>query len=67
MSACRTGVVPEQEVLDFLRSKPERLEVVLTGRDPLPSLRARADYLTELTAVRHPYDRGVPARPGVEF
>ena len=66
-AALTCGLLDEGEVLELLDRCPPEAEVVLTGRDPLPSLRARADYLTELTAVRHPYDRGVPARPGVEF
>ena len=41
-------------------------EVVLTGRDPAPELRDRADYLTEMRKVRHPFDRGVCARTGIE-
>ena len=41
-------------------------QVVLTGRDPAPELRDRADYLTEMRKVRHPFDRGVCARTGIE-
>ena len=66
-AALTCGLLEERAVLDLLDCRPEGGEVVLTGRDPLPSLRDRADYLTELTAVRHPYDRGFPARSGVEF
>lgn len=42
-------------------------EVVLTGRDPAPWMQACADYSTELCCRRHPYERGVPARQGIEF
>lgn len=42
-------------------------EFVLTGRDPVPEFLQRADYLTELTARRHPYERTIPARKGIEF
>ena len=42
------------------------VETVVTGRDP-GDLAARADYLSEIRAVRHPFARGVSARPGVEF
>lgn len=67
MSACRTGVVPEAEVLDFLRHKPEKLEVVLTGRDPSQALFDAADYVTEMCKRKHPFDQGIPARQGIEF
>lgn len=56
---------------DLLRravlGRPEGCEVVLTGRDPAAWMRDAADYITEMRALRHPYDRGVEAREGVEF
>ena len=67
VSACNRGVVPEALVTDFLRSKPQQLEVVLTGRNPSPTLMELADYITEMRKLRHPYDRGVAARKGVEY
>ena len=67
VSACNRGVVPETLVTDFLRNKPSALEVVLTGRDPSPALTEQADYITEMRKLRHPYDRGVAARKGIEF
>ena len=67
VSACNRGVVPETLVMDFLRCKPQQLEVVLTGRDPSPGLTELADYITEMRKLRHPFDRGIPARKGIEF
>ena len=67
VSACNRGVVPEALVTDFLRSKPSGLEVVLTGRNPAPALLELADYITEMRKQRHPFDRGIPARKGIEF
>ena len=67
VSACNRGVVTETLVTDFLRSKPSGLEVVLTGRNPSPALMELADYITEMRKLRHPYDRGVAARRGIEF
>ena len=42
-------------------------ECVLTGRNPAPWLLQAADYVTEMRACRHPYERGVGARRGVEY
>ena len=67
VSACNRGVVPEGLVVDFLQNKPSALEVVLTGRDPSPALVELADYITEMRKLRHPYDRGIAARKGVEY
>ena len=67
VSACNRGVVPETLVIDYLRCKPAQLEVVLTGREPSPSLTELADYITEMRKLRHPFDQGIPARKGIEF
>ncbi len=67
VSACEHGVISEERLCDFLRNKPRDLEVVLTGRCPSPRLLASADYVTEMKKVRHPFDRGIPARKGIEF
>ena len=67
VSACNRGVVPEKLVTDFLWEKPARLEVVLTGRNPSAALLELADYITEMRKLRHPFDRGIGARKGIEF
>lgn len=67
VSACNRGVVPEALVTGFLRNKPQQLEVVMTGRKPSPALMELADYITEMRKLRHPFDRGVAARKGIEF
>lgn len=67
LSACNHGAVEETTVTAFLSGKPENLEVVLTGRNPSEALLAFADYVTEMRKIKHPYDRGVAARKGIEF
>lgn len=60
------GAVNESDLLELLNRKPATLEVVLTGRDPSPALCEIADYISEIKAVKHPYDKGVMARVGIE-
>ena len=67
ISACNHGVVPLEEVVCFLKTKPEKLEVVLTGRNPPQSLLELADYVTEMKKIKHPFDQGIPARKGIEY
>ena len=55
------------DVLDALEKKPPMLHVVLTGRGAKPELIERADLVTEMTMVKHPYRAGIKAQPGVEF
>jgi cob(I)alamin adenosyltransferase len=65
-AAVNTGLVPLADILTCLDLAGET-EVALTGRDPAPELMKRADYITCFLKERHPFDRGVSARPGVEW
>ena len=67
MAVCNYGLVEERQVLDFLKSRPEKLEVVLTGRNPSESLLDVSDYVSEVRKVKHPYDKGIKARKGIEY
>lgn len=67
LSACNHGTVAEDVVTEFLRKKPEKLEIVLTGRNPSNMLLELADYITEMRKSKHPYDCGIIARKGIEF
>lgn len=66
MSAYNYGWIEQREALEFLQNKPEKLEVVLTGRDPGEELIALADYVTEMRKIKHPFEKGIPARKGIE-
>ena len=61
------GMVPENTVLGFLERRPENLEVVLTGRNPSEQILEKADYISEICKVRHPYEKGISARIGIEY
>ena len=67
VAACNHGLIEEATLIDFLRGRPKALEVVLTGRDPSQHLLDAADYVTEMRKRKHPFDRGIAARRGVEF
>lgn len=67
MAAMTYGMVPEDRVLEFLEARPGGLEVVLTGRSPSERILGAADYVSEIQKVRHPYDRGILARKGIEY
>lgn len=67
MAAVNSGFVENERLLAALDHRPDGLEVVLTGRGPSEELLSRADYVTEMRAVKHPYEKGVGARKGVEY
>ena len=66
IGAINTGVFDKDVLVDFLKGKPAELEVVLTGRNPAPELVELADYVSEICKRKHPYERGIPARTGIE-
>jgi len=55
-----------QELLDLIESRPEKTELVITGRNAAPELIARADLVTEMREIKHYYQAGVQARVGIE-
>jgi cob(I)alamin adenosyltransferase len=66
--ATALGLLDVSKVLALLRSKPQRLHVVLTGRDAHADLVAMADLVTEMRSVKHPYDdHGMDAQQGIDY
>jgi len=61
------GLIQEEELLDLLDRKPAHVEIVLTGRNASERLKERADLVTEMIQIKHPFERGIPARKGIEF
>lgn len=66
IGALNAKVFEMPKLIEFLRHKSENLEVVLTGRNPAPELVEIADYVSEMRKVKHPMDRGIMAREGIE-
>lgn len=64
-AALRAGLLPETLLQKAVLNAP--YETVLTGRDPADWMLQSADYITEFTARRHPYEKGIPAREGIEY
>lgn len=67
IGACDAGLLSEDMLRDLMETKPEGLELVLTGRNPKPFMLELADYVTEMTCRKHPFEQGIAAREGVEY
>lgn len=65
--AVKFGLVEIEQVMDLLDKKPPELHLVLTGRDARPELIERADLVTEMRLIKHPYQKGIKAQKGIEF
>ncbi len=66
-AAYNHGLLDQEKALAFLKERPKNLEVVLTGRNPAPELVELADYVSEIQKRKHPFDKGLSARKGIEL
>ena len=66
--AIQLGLCTEAEIAQVIKDKPIHQELILTGsHKPYPTLFELADLVTEIKKVKHPYDKGVLARKGIEY
>ena len=61
------GWLDVQDVIATLRERPADVHLILTGRDAAPELVEFADLVTEMTEVKHPFQQGIKAQPGLDF
>ncbi len=61
------GLIPVEEVLELIKTKPEGVELILTGRYADRRLIEAADLVTEMVEIKHPYQKGIKARKGFEY
>ncbi|MDR1948249.1 MAG: cob(I)yrinic acid a,c-diamide adenosyltransferase [Spirochaetaceae bacterium] len=69
LDALNAGMLDEPAFCSFIANaagRPDDPEIVLTGRNPAPWLVEMADYVSDVQKVKHPYDRGIKARIGIE-
>jgi len=65
--AVHLGLIPLDEVLNFVKEKPKNLELILTGRYAKPQLVEVADYATNFQLIKHPFYEGLSARKGIDY
>ena len=61
------GLLDEKDLLELIEKKPEPVELILTGRNAGKVLIDKADYVSEIKKVKHPYDKGILAREGIDY
>ncbi len=66
-NAIADGLLPVEGLLEILDARPERLHLILTGRNAHPEVLRRAHMVTEMTEIKHPYQQGILAQRGVDF
>jgi cob(I)alamin adenosyltransferase len=60
------GLVQVSDVLELIAARPEKVELVLTGRNAAPEIIETADLVTEMVEIKHYYKAGVASRIGIE-
>ncbi len=65
--AVKFDLITKDELLELLKIRPPELHLIFTGRDALPELIDRADLVTEMKLVKHPFQKGIKAQVGIEF
>lgn len=65
--AVKCAYLSEDDLIEFIEDKPEGLELVLTGRGATEELKNQADYVTIMTKEKHPYEKGIVSRVGIEY
>jgi cob(I)alamin adenosyltransferase len=63
----KTGILREKEALEFIESFPPDRELVITGRGATDKIIDRADYVTYFQMIKHPHQKGLKAREGIEY
>jgi cob(I)alamin adenosyltransferase len=65
--AIKEGLLSVEEVLEVVNQKPSYLNIILTGRNAPSEIVDRADLVTEMTEIKHPFKAGILAQPGVDY
>lgn len=66
-AAYKLGLMNKETALQLILSNKNRAEIIITGREPAPEFTEAADYISEISAVKHPYEHGISARKGIEY
>ncbi|MFX1475035.1 MAG: cob(I)yrinic acid a,c-diamide adenosyltransferase [Promethearchaeota archaeon] len=61
------GLISEEAVIDLIKQRPPQMELILTGRYARPAVIKLADLVSKIIEVKHPYQKGIIARRGVEY
>ena len=61
------GLIPLETVVDFVRNRPDGMDLILTGRYAAQELIDIADTVTEMKEIKHHYNAGVQMRKGIEY
>lgn len=65
--AVKFNLITEEEVLELIKNRPQKLHLLLTGRNAAEKIIEIADLVTEMKLIKHPFQQGIKAQKGIEF
>jgi cob(I)alamin adenosyltransferase len=65
--AVNLGLINEEKILELIRIKPQKLTLVLTGNHAKKQIIDAADLVTEMKEIKHPFQKGIHAKKGIDF
>ena len=63
----RENLLDKERLMEFIKNKPQNTELILTGRGADKEIIGLADLVTECVKIKHPYDKKIKARKGIEL
>lgn len=66
INAINSKLVSNEDVLDLIAVKNKHTELTLSGRNASPALMEAADLVSEIQCIKHPFEKGIPSRKGIE-
>ena len=67
MAALSNNLIGVDEIIGVLKNKPASVEIILTGRDTPKEILELSDYVSDILCKKHPFQKGVKARRGIEY
>ena len=61
------GIIDTETLINIIKSKPSETELIMTGRNMPEELLEHTDYVSEVKCIKHPYNKGIDARCGIDF
>lgn len=63
----KNGLIDIDELISILKNKPKNIEIIMTGRDAPNEIIELADYVSDIKMVKHPFQKGIGSRKGIEY
>ena len=67
IGAVASKTLKQSQVIELIKAKPKNMDLVLTGHHAKPSLYKYVDLVTEMLPIKHPFEKGILAKPGIDY